>query len=87
MRQAGTDVKGLVATGNWRDERTASRYAHAVARDEWERVNELPSLGKTREWRREWQKMVTNQALGVFYPENRFPPRIKSRASFFRIML
>jgi len=48
MRQAGTDVKGLVATGNWRDERTASRYAHAVARDEWERVNELPSLGKTR---------------------------------------
>ena len=27
MRQAGTDVKGLVATGNWRDERSASRYA------------------------------------------------------------
>jgi hypothetical protein len=86
MRQAGTDLKGLVATGNWRDERTASRYAHAVARDEWERVNELPSLGKTRGVA-SWQKMVTNQALGVFYPENRFPPRIKSRASFFRIML
>jgi integrase len=48
MRQAGTDVKGLVATGNWRNERSASRYAHAVARAEWERVHRLPSLGKTR---------------------------------------
>jgi integrase len=48
MRQAGTDVKGLVATGNWRNERSASRYAHAVARAEWDRVDELPSLGKTR---------------------------------------
>jgi integrase len=45
MRQAGTDVKGLVATGNWRSERSASRYAHAVARDEWERVEKLPSMG------------------------------------------
>lgn len=48
MRQTGTDVKGLVATGNWRDEKTASRYAHAVARDEWNRVDQLPSAGKTR---------------------------------------
>jgi hypothetical protein len=72
MRQAGTDVKGLVATGNWRDERPASRYAHAVARDEWERVNELPSLGKTR-------GIVTNQTPGMIYSENPFP--------LFRIML
>jgi integrase len=48
MRQTGTDVKGLVATGNWKDERSAARYAHAVARDEWNRVDLLPALGKTR---------------------------------------
>jgi integrase len=48
MRQAGTDVKGLVATGNWRDERTASRYAHAVPRDEWQRVHLLPAVGNLR---------------------------------------
>lgn len=48
MRRAGADVLGLVATGNWRDQRSASRYAHAVARDEWSRVDLLPSAGKTR---------------------------------------
>lgn len=48
MRHAGTDIKGLVATGNWRSEKAASRYAHAVPRQEWERVDELPSLGRTR---------------------------------------
>jgi integrase len=48
MRRAGTDVKGLVATGNWKDEKSAARYAHAVAREEWERVDRLPSLGTTR---------------------------------------
>lgn len=48
MRQAGTDVKGLVATGNWRNERSAARYAHAVPRDEWARVEDLPSMGKSR---------------------------------------
>ena len=48
MRQAGTDVLGLVATGNWRDMRSAARYAHAVARDEWSRVDLLPSAGKNR---------------------------------------
>jgi integrase len=44
MRQAGTDVQGLVATGNWRNMRSAARYAHAVARDEWDRVDDLPSM-------------------------------------------
>jgi integrase len=48
MRRAGADVLGLVATGNWRDQRSASRYAHAVARDEWSRVDLLPSAGKMR---------------------------------------
>ena len=49
MRRAGTDVQGLVATGNWRDTKSASRYAHAVARDEWSRVDLLPSMGNRRE--------------------------------------
>jgi integrase len=46
-RYGGLDTKGLVATGNWRDERSASRYAHAVMREEWDRVNRLPSVGET----------------------------------------
>jgi integrase len=48
MRQAGADVQGLVATGNWRDPKSAARYAHAVARDEWSRVDLLPTVGKIR---------------------------------------
>lgn len=48
MRKAGLDVQGLVATGNWRDPRSAARYVHAVARDEWKAVDLLPSMGKRR---------------------------------------
>jgi integrase len=44
----GVDVKGLAGTGNWRDERSASRYAHVVPRQEWSRVNSLPGLGNRR---------------------------------------
>jgi integrase len=47
-RYGGADLQGLVATGNWRDLRSASRYAHAVARDEWKRVEGLPSPTATR---------------------------------------
>ena len=43
-RYARVDVKGLVATNNWRDERSASRYAHAVAREEWDKVDRLPTV-------------------------------------------
>jgi integrase len=47
MRQyGGVDTKGLVATGNWRDERSASRYAHADPRQEWARVDDLPVPSK-----------------------------------------
>lgn len=52
MRRAGVDVQGLVATGNWRDPRSAARYAHAVPREEWKRVADLPSVEK------EWTKIV-----------------------------
>jgi site-specific recombinase XerD len=44
MRRAGADVQGLIATGNWKDLRSAARYAHAVASDEWGRVDRLPAV-------------------------------------------
>jgi hypothetical protein len=47
-RYGGADVQGLVATKNWRDPRSAARYAHAVARDEWNRVDQLPTVGNIR---------------------------------------
>jgi integrase len=47
-RYGGADLQSLVATGNWRDLRSAGRYAHAVARDEWKRVESLPSLKNIR---------------------------------------
>lgn len=43
---AGGDTLGLVATKNWKDARSAARYEHVVARQEWERVDRLP--GKER---------------------------------------
>ncbi|MFC0243641.1 tyrosine-type recombinase/integrase [Rhodopseudomonas telluris] len=43
MRRYGrADVQGLVATGRWRDPRSAARYAHVAAREEWGRVDSLP---------------------------------------------
>lgn len=47
-RYAGTDLQGLAATGNWRDPRSAARYAHVVAREEWAGVDQLPGAGNTR---------------------------------------
>jgi integrase len=43
-RYGGADVQGLIATGNWRDPRSAARYAHVEPRDEWARVEKLPSI-------------------------------------------
>jgi hypothetical protein len=37
-RYGGADVQGLTETGNWRDPRSAARYSHVVAREEWDRV-------------------------------------------------
>lgn len=47
-RYAGADVQGLAATKNWRDPKSAMRYAHVVAREEWDRVDNLPSVGNIR---------------------------------------
>jgi integrase len=44
-RYGGADVQGLAETKNWRDPRSAARYAHVVAREEWDRVDSLPALG------------------------------------------
>lgn len=41
-RYGGLDGIGLAATDNWQGERGASRYAHAVAREEWNAVEDLP---------------------------------------------
>lgn len=47
-RYGGADVQGLAETKNWRDPRSAQRYAHVVAREEWARVEKLPSPGNIR---------------------------------------
>ena len=45
---AGGDTHGLVATKNWKDHRSAARYEHVVARQEWDRVDKLPGAGAKR---------------------------------------
>jgi hypothetical protein len=46
-RYGGADLQGLVATGRWRDERSAARYTHTAASDEWDRTDLLPVAGKS----------------------------------------
>jgi integrase len=46
-RYGGTDVQGLVATGRWRDPRSAARYTHTAANEEWDRTDLLPVAGKS----------------------------------------
>lgn len=46
-RYGGADVQGLAATGNWRNVRSAERYSHVVASEEWSRVDDLPSMDGT----------------------------------------
>lgn len=41
-RYGGLDTKGLVDTGTWRDEASASRYAHSIASEEAQRADLLP---------------------------------------------
>lgn len=48
-RFGGADVQGLVATNRWRDPRSAMRYTHVAAHEEWDRVDDLPSWGKDGE--------------------------------------
>lgn len=54
-RYGGLDLQGLVATRRWRSIKSAARYAHVVAREEWARVELLPSAagGKIVERKRD----------------------------------
>jgi integrase len=45
-RYAGADSKSLVATGTWKSEQSASRYAHAVVSEEAKRAALLPTKAK-----------------------------------------
>jgi integrase len=45
-RYGGVDLQGLQATGRWRDPRSAKRYAHVAPREEWRKVESLPTRGK-----------------------------------------
>ena len=47
-RYAGADLQGLAGTNNWRNLRSVQRYSHVVAREEWDRVDNLPSVGNIR---------------------------------------
>lgn len=41
-RYGGSDTKGLISTGRWRDEKSASRYEHVVVSEEAKRADLLP---------------------------------------------
>lgn len=43
-RYGGADLQALVATGRWRDPRSAARYTHTAAHEERNRVDDLPSV-------------------------------------------
>jgi hypothetical protein len=60
-RFGGADLQGLVATGRWRDPRSAARYAHVVAHEEWDRANVLPLVGKSVELPVSKPKAQSNQ--------------------------
>lgn len=60
-RYGGADLQGLVATGRWRDERSARRYTHTAASEEWDRTDLLPSLGESVDLPPEMPKPKANQ--------------------------
>jgi len=60
-RFGGADLQGLVATGRWRDPRSAARYAHVVSHEEWDRVDMLPTIGKSVELPAQKPKAKANQ--------------------------
>jgi integrase len=42
-RYGGLDTRGLVGTGRWKDQKSASRYEHVVASEESQRADFLPT--------------------------------------------
>lgn len=47
-RYAGTDLRGLIATGRWRDLKSVARYQHVVATEESRAADLLPSMSTKR---------------------------------------
>lgn len=47
-RYAGLDTRGLVGTGAWRDEKSASRYEHVVVSEESRKADLLPTPPRGR---------------------------------------
>lgn len=60
-RFGGADLQALVATGRWRDERSAKRYTHVASHEEWDRVDTLPTSGKSVESTPPNRKAKANQ--------------------------
>jgi integrase len=60
-RFGGADLQGLVATGRWRDPRSAARYAHVVSHEEWDRVEMMPTMGKSVDSPAQKPKVKANQ--------------------------
>ena len=65
-RYGGADLQGLVATGRWRDPRSAAGYTHTAASAEWERTDLLPDMdgGKSVESTPKTGKVRANQGAG-----------------------
>ena len=47
-REAGLDTKGLVATGAWKDRKSADRYEHVVVSEEARKAALLPTPDRKR---------------------------------------
>ena len=65
-RYGGADLQGLVATGRWRDPRSAAGYTHTAASAEWERTDLLPDMdgGKSVESTPKTGKVRAYQGAG-----------------------
>ena len=67
-RYGGADVPGLAETKNWCDPKSAARYAHVVAPEEWDRVDNLPSVGTRRE------NLLASESRNEFNARTFLPP-------------
>jgi hypothetical protein len=47
-RYCGLDTKGLIGTGRWRSEKSASRYQHVVPSEESRRAADLPGANRVQ---------------------------------------
>lgn len=50
-RYGGSDTRGLLSTGRWRDEKSAARYEHVVVSEEAKRADLLPTPARKKKRR------------------------------------